>query len=371
MSRSRELCYDEVVFNTAGKLGQFMANKSNSYRSTCAKKDIQKYSELRQLLPDLCSSYLSDKGINCKTDTLVMICRDLLDFFYWLIESNPELSGKTPRELQKEHLAMLTYDDINEFQNYRLHVLNNKPTRVARIMSTLRTFFKYQYSRDLLPNDPTTGAASVRIPRNKAVVRLESEEVHDLVTAVEHSYASSKRAQQLRKKNKYRDTAIIVLLLNTGIRISELVGLNIEDVNLVANEPSIFVIRKGGGADQVFLNQSAASALSRYIELERSQYISPEDKENALFLSNRHSRFTVRSIQKMIEEYVKIALPRKNDSIHPHTFRKTYGTRLYDLTGDIKMVQDVLGHKDPSTTSTYYIGSSHKREARNIDPYSE
>ena len=335
-----------------------MANKNSSYRSICATRDIQKYSELRQLLPDFCSSYLSDKGIRCKTDTLVMTCRDLLDFFNWLIQSNPELSGKTPHELQREHLAMLTYDDINEFQNNRLHVLNNKPARVARIMSTLRTFFKYQYS-------------SVRIPRNKAIVRLESEEVHELITAVEHSYASSKRAQQIRRKNRYRDTAIIVLLLNTGIRISELVGLNVDDVNLVTDEPSIFIIRKGGGADQVFLNRAAADAIQRYIELERDQYLSPEDKESALFLSNRHHRFTVRSIQKMIENYVDIAFPQKSDSIHPHTFRKTYGTRLYDLTGDIKMVQDVLGHEDPSTTSTYYIGSSHKREAKNIDPYAE
>lgn len=345
-----------------------MTKSEESYRSICARKDVQKYSELKQMLPDFCGSYLSNKGIHCKTDTLVMACRDLLDFFSWLIESNPSLSGKAPHDLTENDLSMLTYDDINEFQSYRLHIMENKPSRVARMMSTLRTFFKYQYSRGLLQTDPTACAASVKIPRNKAIVRLEPEEVRDLIAAVQHSYGASQRTQKMQKKNRYRDTAIIVLLLNTGIRISELVGLNLNDVNLQTGDPSIFVIRKGGGSDQVFLNRPAAQALQQYIELERSQYLS-EENENALFLSNRHTRFTVRSVQKMVEKYVEIALPQRSDSIHVHTFRKTYGTMLYDLTGDIKMVQDVLGHADPSTTSRYYIGSSHKKEAKDIDPY--
>ena len=338
-----------------------------SYRAECAKKDIEKYEELRALLPSFCASYLSDKGIRCKTDTLLMTCRDLLDFLKWLIFVNPELSGKDPQELSLADLSNLTFDDINEFQSYRLHVAGNKPSRVARMMSSIRTFFKYEYSHGFLSKDPTSGSAAVRIVRDKSIIKMGPDEVKTLVSAVENSRSKSARTRKMQEKNKYRDTAITVLLLNTGIRISELVGLNLQDVNLESSEPSIFVTRKGGASDQVFLNNNAVEALSNYINLERDQYLPSED-DTALFLSNRHKRFTVRSVQKMIEKFVKEALPQRTD-IHVHTFRKTYGTTLYDITGDIKMVQDVLGHADPSTTSRYYIGSSHKKEAKDIDPY--
>ena len=344
-----------------------MANKK-TYRAERAEKNIEKYEELRAQLPGLCESYLNNKGIRCKTDTLVMTCWDLLDFFKWLILANSSLSGKAPKDVTLSDLENLTFDDINEFQTYRLHVMNNKPSRVARMMSSIRTFFKYEYTHGFLTKDPTSGSATVRIPRNKSVVKMENTEVKALVSAVENSASKSERTRKLQQRNKYRDTAIIILLLNTGIRISELVGLNLTDADIESSSPSIFVIRKGGGSDQVFLNQTAVEALSNYINLERDQYLPAEENETALFLSNRHQRFTVRSVQKMVEKYVKEALPQRTD-VHVHTFRKTYGTTLYDITGDIKMVQDVLGHSDPSTTSRYYIGSSHKREAKDIDPY--
>lgn len=340
----------------------------SSYRSELSQKYIKKYHELQEQLPYFCSSYLSDKGIRCKTDTLVMTCWDLLEFFNWLIDSNPTLKGKTSKTLTIEDIANLTYDDINEFQSYRIHTCENKPTRVARLMSSIRSFFSYEVTHGFLQTDPTSGCASVRIPRNKDIVKLNSDEVNHLISVVKGSQGANQRTQKLQAKHQYRDTAIIVLLLNTGIRISELVGLNLNDVDLETSEPSIYVIRKGGGADHVYLNEDAVEALSNYISLERDQYISTEEKPTALFLSNRSQRFTVRSVQKMVEKYVNFALPQRND-VHVHTFRKTYGTRLYDITGDIKMVQDVLGHADPSTTSRYYIGSDHKREAKDIKPY--
>lgn len=339
-----------------------------TYRAECAKKDIEKYTELKAQLPSFCASYLSDKGIRCKTDTLVMTCRDLLDFMKWLILANPSLKGKEPRDLLLTDLDNLTFDDINEFQTYRLHIEGNKPSRVARMMSSVRTFFKYEYSHGFISKDPTSGSATVRIVNDKSIIKMDPDEVKTLVAAVENSCSKSGRTRKMQEKNKYRDTAIIVLLLNTGIRISELVGLNLNDVNLESSEPSIYVTRKGGGADQVFLNRNAVEAVSNYINLERDQYLPADRNETALFLSNRHRRFTVRSVQKMVEKYVKEALPQRSD-IHVHTFRKTYGTTLYDITGDIKMVQDVLGHADPSTTSRYYIGSSHKKEAKDINPY--
>lgn len=340
----------------------------NTYRSDLSRKYIEKYHELQEQLPGFCSSYLSNKGIRCKTDTLVMTCWDLLEFFNWLIESNPSLRGKTPKQLTLSDLSNLTYDDINEFQSCRLHMLENKPSRVARLMSSIRTFFRYEVTHGFLPVDPTAGCANVRIPHNKDIVKLNKEEVSKLVSTVKGAQGPNQRTQKMQAKHQYRDTAIVVLLLNTGIRVSELVGLNVEDVDIETDEPSIYVIRKGGGADRVYLNKDAVEALKKYLELERNGYMTTDESLSALFLSNRSQRLTVRSVQKMVEKYVRFALPQRSD-VHVHTFRKTYGTRLYDLTGDIKMVQDVLGHSDPSTTSRYYIGSNHKKEAKDINPY--
>lgn len=144
-----------------------------------------------------------------------------------------------------------------------------------------------------------------------------------------------------------------MLFLGTGIRISELVGLNNDDLNFKDN--SFVVTRKGGSKAILYFDEDVAAALQRYLDYKEMNY---EDlkEPNALFVSSNRSRITVRAVENMVQKYAKIVSPLKR--ISPHKLRSTYGTALYKATGDIYIVADVLGHKDVNTTRKHYAAIS-------------
>ncbi|MDR2520328.1 MAG: tyrosine-type recombinase/integrase, partial [Eubacteriaceae bacterium] len=159
-------------------------------------------------------------------------------------------------------------------------------------------------------------------------------------------------------KNAKRDLAIITLLLSTGIRISELVGLNRADFDF--SNGSFSVMRKGGNQAILYLPAEASESLSDYLQTERSQISAArEEDEDAAFLSLQRKRMAVSSIEKMVKKYSYPVVPLKN--ISPHKFRSTYGTNLYKETGDIYLVADVLGHKDINTTKKHYAAIDEDR----------
>ena len=142
--------------------------------------------------------------------------------------------------------------------------------------------------------------------------------------------------------------AIVALFLGTGIRVSELVGLNVEDVDFKNN--SFVVTRKGGNRVILYLNEEIKEYLTVYIKY-RETLLLPKD-EKALFISIQKTRLTTRAVENIIKKYSKIAVPLKK--ITPHKLRSTFGTELYRTTGDIYVVADVLGHKDVNTTKKHY-----------------
>ena len=198
---------------------------------------------------------------------------------------------------------------------------------------------------------------------DKAIVRLDPEEVVELLDTIESGDGLTKKQLESHNQLKIRDLAILTLLLGTGIRISECVGLDINDVDF--NKSQIKVVRKGGYEAYVYFGDEVAEALNDYL-IERKAKNPAEGHENALFLSNRNSRITVRMVEIMVKKYASIVTPMKK--ITPHKMRSTYGTNLYQETGDIYLVADVLGHSDVNTTKKHYaaIDDNQKYKARNI-----
>ena len=145
-----------------------------------------------------------------------------------------------------------------------------------------------------------------------------------------------------------------MLFLGTGIRISELVGLNNNDINFKDN--SFIVTRKGGSKSILYFDNDVASALSRYLEYKENNANSANTPASPLFLTNNKNRITVRAVENLVQKYAKIVSPLKK--ISPHKLRSTYGTALYKATGDIYIVADVLGHKDVNTTRKHYAAIS-------------
>ena len=159
------------------------------------------------------------------------------------------------------------------------------------------------------------------------------------------------------QKTKNRDLAILTLLLGTGIRVSECVGLNLTDVDFKNN--GITVTRKGGSQMVVYFGDEVADALENYIEGDRKAITPLSGHEEALFLSTQRKRMGVQAIENMVKKYARQVTPNKK--ITPHKLRSTYGTSLYKETGDIYLVADVLGHKDVNTTKKHYAAIDEDR----------
>ena len=190
----------------------------------------------------------------------------------------------------------------------------------------------------------------------KTIIRLEADEVANLLDYAEDGTGLTKAQLRYHDKTSVRDTAILTLFLGTGIRISELVGIDVDDINFMTNQFTI--MRKGGNQDTLSFGEETRAALLEYM-VEREGITPLAGHENAFFLSMQKRRITPRAVENLVKKYASIAAPLKK--ISPHKLRSTYGTMLYQETGDIYLVADVLGHKDVNTTKKHYAALSEDR----------
>ena len=258
--------------------------------------------------------------------------------------------------------------DIEEYQEY-LKVYQNRNADkletngelgLKRKISALRSFYAYYYKREMIETNP---AVLVDVPKihEKSIIRLDADEVALLLDHIEHcgdTLTGQKRV--FWEKNKERDLAIVTLLLGTGIRVSECVGLDIEDVDFKNN--GIKVTRKGGNEMVVYFGPEVEKALKNYLEVREN--ITPlSGHEHALFYSAQKKRIGVQAIENLVKKYAREITTTKK--ITPHKLRSTYGTALYQETGDIYLVADVLGHRDVNTTKKHYaaLDDARRRQA--------
>ena len=173
------------------------------------------------------------------------------------------------------------------------------------------------------------------------IIRLEPNEVAVLLDQVEAGEKLTKSQLKYHEKTKLRDLEMLTLLLGTGIRVSECVGIDIDDS----------IHRKGGYNTTIYFPDEVRTALLDYYE--QRKLIAPcEGSENAFFLSLQNKRITVRAVENLVKKYAKNVTTIKK--ITPHKLRSTFGTNLYRESGDIYLVADVLGHKDVNTTRKHY-----------------
>ena len=340
--------------------------KSKYYKEK-EKQEKAKLHALQKEVPRFMKAYLTDVELSREPRTAIAYTRDLLTFARFLQESNPLYRDTPVTDIPYECIESLTFADINEFQQYLsqndgLYQHNNGDEAIARAMCAVRGFFHFEVSHDNLAKDPTIGAAKDKRKKTRPIERLSVPEARDLLDGIEASLSGTDRSRAFTVKTQLRDTAIVTLLLNTGIRISECVGLDIADLDL--EHRSIRILRKGGNEADIYFNQETADALRDYITIERPGYIRSDDEE-ALFLSGRKKRMAVRSMQEMLEKYGRAILGYTN--LHPHLLRKTYGTALYEETSDIALVSDTLGHRSIETTRKHYSDVSDEHKRRNLD----
>lgn len=328
-------------------------------------KDIENIQKLRGLtkqLPPFCTDFF--RGIEPRTSTRTRIAYayDLTVFFSFLMKENPFFSKQTRETIKLEHLEMLTVADLEEYMEYLKYRFNdhnqgvvNKERGIMRKVSSLKSFYNYFYRNEMITNNP---AALVRMPKlhEKEIIRLDIDEVASLLDEVESGENLTEKQKAFHNKTKVRDLAILTLMLGTGIRVSECVGLDINDVDF--KNGGIHIHRKGGKEVTVYFGIEVEDALNDYLDERFATEAMPES-ENALFLSLQRKRISVRSVENLVKKYAKIVTPLKK--ITPHKLRSTYGTSLYRETGDIYLVADVLGHSDVNTTKKHYAALEDER----------
>ncbi len=328
-------------------------------------KNLDRIAELLHDLPHFCEDFL--RGVENRTSTLTRLnyCYDLRIFFDFLTKK--KFRNKAVSDFTLEDLERVTDTDIEIYlsylSNYCFHGkrLSCNERAKARKLSTVRSMFKYLFNKSLIEVNYTTKVATPKL-HEKEIIRLDSQEVSSLLDTAELGNGLSRHADGYHEKTKLRDTAILTLFLGTGIRISELVGLDNESINFTDN--SFIVTRKGGNKAILYFSEEVGDALGAYLAQKEEDPRVPKG-EHALFLSMQYKRITVRAVENLVKKYAKIVAPLKK--ITPHKLRSTYGTSLYRETGDIYIVADVLGHKDVNTTRKHYaaITEDNRRSVAN------
>ena len=327
-------------------------------------KDIKTYQEqtyidntlrLRDVLntmPPFVKDYFRAIEPTTSARTRISYAYDIRVFFRFLIANNPVYKDYTLDMFELKDLEQIEPVDIEEYQEYlKVYQSNdkhitNKEQGLSRKMSALRSFYAYYFKRQAIQKNPTLFVDMPKI-HDKAIIRLDIDEVAMLLDYVEE--CGDKLTGQRKvyyEKNKSRDLAILTLLLGTGIRVSECVGLDLQDVDFKNN--GIKVTRKGGSEMVVYFGEEVRNALLNYMEGPRASATPLPHQENALFLSTQRKRIGVQAVENMVKKYARDVTPNKK--ITPHKLRSTYGTTLYKETGDIYLVADVLGHKYLNTT---------------------
>lgn len=328
----------------------------------------KKLNQLLAILPEFCKDFFTSIEYTKAPRTKVAYAMDLKGFFEYLILANPNFSNYTIKDFKLNNEIDLL--DANDLMEYLRHVklynkngkeISNSERAAKRKLSTLRSFYGYYHKTKKIKYNPSLQVDMPAI-HDKTITRLEVNEVSELLDNVESGDKLSKGQLLRHEKLKSRDLALLSLMLGTGIRVSECVGLDINDVDF--ENDRIKVVRKGGSESFVYFSDEVHETLFNFME-ERKNIVPMEGYENALFISSKKQRLCVRSVENLVKKYALTVTTVKH--ITPHKLRSTYGTNLYQASNDIYLVADVLGHKDVNTTRKHYaeIVDENRRRARN------
>ena len=336
----------------------------HSYHDQVNKENIEKMRAVLQELPKFCKQFFRGIENTTSTRTRLGYALDLRIFFEFIQQNNNALRRTPIREYPLGLLDQLGREDIEEYLDYlELYYKDDKEYRndergKSRKLASLRSMYHYFYTSELIEKDV---AALVPMPKlhEKEIIRLDPDEVATLLELVENGEELTETEKRYHRVTKTRDLALLTLLLGTGIRVSECVGLNLNDVDF--KNGGIRIVRKGGYEAVVYFGEEVEDALLDYWD-ERTHKTAAMGHEDALFLSMQNKRISVRAVEKLVKKYASKVTSLKK--ITPHKLRSTYGTNLYRETGDIYLVADVLGHKDVNTTRKHYAAQQEENRRR-------
>ena len=319
-------------------------------------------------LPSLVREFASYKAVvqNASEKTISEYLLDLRTFFRFMLAREQKIDPLS-KDFEKidvsnvdlEYIKHITQEDIFEFLMYADGTRKNLAAAKARKLSALKGFFKYLHTKRMMIDE--NPAANIETPKRQEALPkfLSIEESLLLLEAVKNDRES---------KSRTRDYAIITLFLNCGMRVSELVGINMNDIDREFR--SLTVTGKGNKQRIVYLNSACRDALSDYF-MERVSEPHAKADTPALFLSNREQRISVKTVQWLVYKYLDLAgLESKHYSVHK--LRHTAATLMYQSGQvDVRVLKDILGHEQLNTTQIYtHVSNRSMEEAMENNPLS-
>ncbi len=333
--------------------------------------------EYLQELPAYVSAYINSLTTSKQPRTRLEYTKDIFQFFTYLSHTT---GTEYPIDITFDQLEKLNSDDINQYTSYlssydasrggtvkvwgKKDRVNNKAS-LKRKIAALRGLFMHLCLNGFRFADGTqrklqsNPMLAVRTPKvdEKNIIRLDDDEVNELISVVRHPKLTNKKSEQLFEKTKERDFAIIMVLLGTGIRLSELISMDLEHINFKTKE--IKVLLKGGREGLSYFDNEVEEALLSYLEV-RDLFKPAPGYEHALFLSLQHKRLTAKAVENLLLKYA--GMINTNKHITCHVLRKTYGCRAYEATHDLMATASALHHKSPTVTKKHYVTEDEKQQ---------
>ena len=331
-------------------------------------------------LPDFVFDYIEIYYTGESINTQIGYCIDIRIFLEYLMKFRfRKLSS--PEEFTYEHISQVTAEDIVRFKAYLkeyestyttpdgrqvTRTRRNSNYGINRKLSSVRGLFTYLYKMDKIPQNITDKVDMNKLHQKikKPLTTQETLRLLDVIYNGENYFEGRYLSEYLRTKQ--RDIAILIAYLGTGVRVSELVNLDVEDICF--DTSSFIVTRKGGDEQEIFMPVQVENELYAYLQ-ERRDMDDVQEKK-ALFISRQGKRMTVSSVEKMLKKYCLVAGITDSDKSRPHALRRTFACRLLEDGVDIKMVAELMGHKNIEVTHKFYAqyNSAAKREVmRNIN----
>lgn len=354
-------------------VSDILTMKEENYTEKLQETRMLKLQKIMKNLPSACKDYIRSISTTTSELTRIAYAMDYEIFFDFACKEIPRFSQKKIFEFSDDDIASFTAKEFDIYIDYlKLYYKDddiskdiskkykNKESGIMRKLSSLRSLFGYLFRMERIPGNTAELVPLPKLP-SKPILYMEDSEVETMMDIILNGTGLSDKQKDFNKINSIRDYAIVMLFLGTGMRISELIGINLDDLNLNIN--AVLITRKGGNSEILYFPDQVAKALSDYIEL-RSNLDIQDGHENALFLSLQRKRISARAVQNLVKKYATLAAPLKK-RLSPHKLRSTYATNLYQNTGDIYLVADALGHSDVNTTRKHYAAMSdeHRRQA--------
>lgn len=349
-----------------------MSSNTPSYREQVDAKRIVQIRQILRELPQACGDFIRSIAVTTGTFTRLAYSIDMRTFFGFLQRERSAFADTPINLLTDAQIGSVTQSDLSAFVEYltyyfkaqddgedsaqALKPLVNHELAIKRKLSALRSFYEFLFKNHRIEANVLTLVSLPKI-HEKPIIRLSQDELQRMLSQSATGEGLTKKQKEFQKLTSKRDFALISLFLGTGIRVSECVGLNLADIDLENN--AFLVTRKGGNQVVLYFPPEVAEALADYIE-ERKQIETLPGHEDALFLSLQKRRMTQRAIQNLVKKYAAVAAPLK-PKISPHKLRSTFATNLYQETGDIYLVADVLGHSSVDTTRKHYAEMTDQR----------